>query len=168
VSRPSLQLRDAALGYASRGIPVLPTVELCEQFGAIEALTALCHPNVGAGIIGVPKSDSSRWLADRFQDHYGVCLPAGDRFVAAQVLEPGEMLRPTKVPKEWQHLHIRAHPAASQTERALARALHAAIAPLRQYGEGEGIGVTYLKPHSASTAVRLEFKATHGKDGAAR
>jgi hypothetical protein len=24
VSRPSLQLRDAALGYASRGIPVLP------------------------------------------------------------------------------------------------------------------------------------------------
>jgi hypothetical protein len=140
------------------------TVELCEQFGAIEALTALCDPKLGAGIVGVPKSDSSRSLADRFQDRYGICLPAGDRFVAAQVLEPGEMLRPTEVPTEWRHLHVRAHPAASQPERSLARALHAAIAPLRRYGEGEGIGVTYLKPHSASTAVRLEFKASHGKE----
>jgi hypothetical protein len=39
VSRPGWQLRDAALGYASRGIPVLPLHYPLPHHGALQALT---------------------------------------------------------------------------------------------------------------------------------
>jgi hypothetical protein len=39
VSRPSCQLRDAALGYASRGVPVLPLHYPLPHHGDLQALT---------------------------------------------------------------------------------------------------------------------------------
>jgi hypothetical protein len=52
VSRPSRQLRDAALGYASRGIPVLPLHYLLPHHGDLQPLTSdrqLPSSAVGAG-----------------------------------------------------------------------------------------------------------------------
>jgi hypothetical protein len=40
VSRPSLQLRDAALGYASRGIPVLPLHYPLPHHGDLQPCTS--------------------------------------------------------------------------------------------------------------------------------
>jgi hypothetical protein len=34
---------------------------------------------------------------------------------------------------------------------------------LRRRGEGEGVGVTYVKPESCSTALRVELKASQGR-----
>jgi Bifunctional DNA primase/polymerase, N-terminal len=50
VSRPSLQLRDAALGYASRGIPVLPLHYPLPHHLGVQPVTddgRLAHPAVG-------------------------------------------------------------------------------------------------------------------------
>jgi hypothetical protein len=52
VSRPSLQLRDAALGYASQGIPVLPLHYPLPHHLGVQPVTddgRLAHPTVGAG-----------------------------------------------------------------------------------------------------------------------
>ena len=39
MSRPSVQLRDAALGYASRGIPVLPLHHPLPNRGRLQTVT---------------------------------------------------------------------------------------------------------------------------------
>ena len=52
MSRPSWLLRDAALGYASRGIPVLPLHHPLPHRGDLQALTDNRHlpsPAVGTG-----------------------------------------------------------------------------------------------------------------------
>jgi Bifunctional DNA primase/polymerase, N-terminal len=52
MSRPRLLLRDAALGYASRGIPVLPLHYPLPHHSGAQPLTddgQLAHPAVGAG-----------------------------------------------------------------------------------------------------------------------
>jgi hypothetical protein len=49
VSRPSVQLRDAALGYASRGIPVLPLHYPLPHDGDLQPVTGDQPPAVGTG-----------------------------------------------------------------------------------------------------------------------
>ena len=52
MSRPSWQLRDAALGYASRGIPVLPLHYPLPHHRGVQPVTddgQLAHPAVGTG-----------------------------------------------------------------------------------------------------------------------
>jgi hypothetical protein len=141
-------------------------VELCERFAVVEALTRFCDPVAGARFVALPKADSSRCLSSRFEARYGICLPATDKFLAAQVLEPGEMFRPAKVPKAWEQLHISARSGAEAPVRDLAAALDEAIEPLRRRGQGQGIGVTYVKPESCSTALRVELKASRGREHA--
>ena len=49
MSRPSLLLRDAALGYASRGIPVLPLHYPLSHHGPLQPVTDDQQPAVGTG-----------------------------------------------------------------------------------------------------------------------
>jgi hypothetical protein len=52
MSRPSSMLRDAALGYASRGIPVLPLHYPLPRHSGVQPVTddgQLAHPTVGTG-----------------------------------------------------------------------------------------------------------------------
>jgi hypothetical protein len=51
MSRPSWQLRDAALGYASRGIPVLPLHYPLPHHRGVQPITdgQLAHPTMGTG-----------------------------------------------------------------------------------------------------------------------
>jgi hypothetical protein len=52
MSRPSLRLRDAALAYASRGIPVLPLHYPLPHHRSVQPVTSdgrLAHPAVGTG-----------------------------------------------------------------------------------------------------------------------
>ncbi len=142
-------------------------LEACRRFNVVEALTRFCDPDAGARMVALPKADSSRWLSRRFEASYGLTLPANDRFLAAQVLEPGEMLRPQKVPESWERLRIVARADSEPAVREMARALDRAIEPLRRRGRGEGIGVTYVKPCSCSTALRIELKASQGRGHAA-
>ena len=90
-------------------------VEVCREFDTPGALADVCHPKRGQKIVASPKSDSSTFLADYFGEKYGMSLPVTDKFLAAMVLEPGEMIRPIP-PQGWDSLHIQARNGESMPE----------------------------------------------------
>jgi len=149
--------------------------QIVEDTGAVKALGLLCHDTEGARIVGLPKADSSTEFRDKYQREYAFDLPpVTDRVLATEVLERGEMLRPRK-PENWQRLHIfsrhrtgedaeqESDPRVTQHVIQVADELDAAIEPLRHCREaGHGIGITYLKPHSSDTCVKVEYKASAG------
>jgi len=143
----------------------------------VDALRLLCHDTEGARIVGLPKADSSTEFRDKYERKYAFDLPSvTDRVLATEVLERGEMLKPRK-PENWQRLHIFSRrstgedaeqepdPRVTQHVHQIAKKLDAAIEPLRHCREaGHGIGITYLKPHSSDTCVKVEYKASAGID----
>jgi hypothetical protein len=141
-------------------------VEVCEEFNATENLARLCDPHHGASIVASPKSDSSRDLSRYFERAFskqfprGLRLPASDKVLAALVLEPGEMLKAFPVNNSWKRLHIRAERVDESSVKKLAGELNAAIEPLKQ----QTIRITYIKPATCSTAVKVEFKENLGAD----
>lgn len=148
------------------------TANIVKESGAIEALRMMCDDAAGAMIVGLPKADSSTEFCQKYRRDYKFNLPAiTDRFLAAQVLDRGEMLKPRK-PENWDRLHINfrqrieeedeveTDPRVQVHVEATARALDEAIEPLRHCREqGRGIGITYLKPHQSDACVKVEFKA---------
>jgi len=150
--------------------------EIVQETGAVDALRSMCDDNVGSCVVGLPKADPSTEFCRKYCRDYQFSLPPiTDRFLATQVLEPGEMLEPRK-PENWQGLHIQFRqtienadeeeedPAKQRLVETTARDLDEAIEPLRHCGEaGHGVGITYLKPHRSNTCVKIEFKASKGK-----
>lgn len=147
----------------------------------VGALRAMCDPVDGAMIVGLPKADSSTAFCEKYARDYGFDLPRrdmaapvsesngpsiSDRFLAAQLLDRGEMLLPRK-PEDWHQLHIGTRSGDSPEKRQwivdIAKELDAAIEPLRRCGEaGQGVGITYVKPPTADTCIKIEFKASRG------
>jgi hypothetical protein len=167
---------NSALSSANPRVRAL-TAHIVEETGAVEALRLLCHDTEGARIVGLPKADSSTEFCDKYRRDYGFDLPPiTDRVLATEVLERGEMLKPRK-PENWHRLHIfsrrntdedaeqESDPQVTRRVHQIAEKLDAVIDPLRHCREaGHGIGVTYLKPHSSDTCVKVEYKASAGVD----
>jgi hypothetical protein len=139
-------------------------VEICEEFKVRETLAHLCHPDSGASVVACPKSDSSRDLAcyfeETFKDEFKLRLPAADKVLAALILEPGEMFKAVRVPRSWAKLHVTVERIDDPAAKAMARDLDKAIDPLR----ARSVRVTYAKPVSCTTAVKIEFKEHLGAD----
>lgn len=114
------------------------------------------HRNNPGRIVALPKSDSSDHFMGDYRRDFGLDLPGGDRFMAAQVLERGEMLYPRRgvehanlsgfVPKE-----------APDHVSVAARNLDEAVGPIRQAAHDGRLVVTYLKPESADTVIKAEM-----------
>jgi hypothetical protein len=165
---------NQALSSANPRIRAM-TAQLVEETEAVEALRLLCHDSAGAQIVALPKADSSTDFRDRYQREYAFDLPpVTDRVLATEVLERGEMLTPRK-PENWHRLHILARrntgedaeqepdPGVAKRVQQIAEGLDEAIQPLRHCREpGHGIGITYLKPHSSDTCIKVEYKASAG------
>ena len=151
------------------------TAEIVAETEAVAGLRLLCHDTEGARIVGLPKADSSTDFRDKYRREYAFDLPpVTDRVLATEVLERGEMLKPRK-PENWQRLRILARrdtaedgeqepdPRVARRVKQAAEELDDAIEPLRHCREaGHGIGITYLKPHSSDTCVKVEYKASAG------
>ena len=172
-STPVIAL-NLALSSANPRVRAM-TAEIVAQTEAVEALRLLCHDTEGARIVGLPKADSSTDFRDKYKRDYAFDLPpVTDRVLATEVLERGEMLKPRK-PENWQSLHITSRrdtgedaeqepdSRVARDVRQVAEQLNDAIEPLRRGREaGHGIGITYLKPHSSDTCVKVEYKASAG------
>jgi hypothetical protein len=153
------------------------TAEIVEETGAAKALRSMCDDTVGSCVVGLPKADSSTEFCHKYSRDYQFSLPPiADRFLATVVLEPGEMLVPRK-PENWQGLHVQFrqrirddedvehNSATKRLVETTAKELDRAIEPLRNCDKaGRGVGITYVKPHRSNTCVKLEFKASQGKD----
>lgn len=165
---------NSALSSANPRVRAM-TAQIVEETGAVGALRLLCHDAEGARIVALPKADSSTEFRDKYKREYAFDLPpVTDRVLATEVLERGEMLKPRK-PENWRRLHIFSRhrtgedaeqepdPRVTEHVRQVAEKLDAAIEPLRHCGEeGRGVGITYLKPHSTDTCIKVEYKASAG------
>jgi hypothetical protein len=157
--------------------------DLVQQTDAIDALVEMCDDHRGQMIVGLPKSDPSTEFCQQYGKQYGLDLPpVTDRFLATLILERGQMLRPRKT-ISWRNLHIlhrredrensdgerELDPRRARLVRETAKQLNDAIGPLRQAGQsGQGVGITYLKPHRADTVIKIEYKASLTRDFGAR
>lgn len=167
---------NSALSSANPRVRAM-AAQIAEETGAVEALRLLCHDTEGARIVALPKADSSTEFRDKYKRDYAFDLPpVTDRVLATEVLERGEMLKPRK-PENWHRLHIFSRrntgedaeqepdPRVTQHVHTVAKKLDDAIGPLRRCREaGHGIGITYLKPHSSDTCIKVEYKASAGID----
>ncbi|SDQ04369.1 hypothetical protein [Quadrisphaera sp. DSM 44207] len=142
----------------------------------VDALAALADPDrrtAPGEVVALPKADSSTAFSERYLRAHGLDLPGGDRFVAAQVLGPGEMLRPRPA-DELADVHVSARDDATPHVRAVADRLDEAVAPLRRAAAADEVVVTYLRPTTAETILKVEARvsepladARDGDDGGA-
>jgi hypothetical protein len=125
---------------------------------AAAALADPTHRETGGEIIALPKADSSHAFADRYRTAYDMHLPGGDRFIAAQVLAPGEMLYPRPA-REIAAMYIHTVEGSDRVAAASA-ALGNAITPLRAAAQNDQVLVTYVKPLTADVPIKIEFRTS--------
>lgn len=144
------------------------SLDVLDEFDTPTALTQLCSPSHATNVVACPKSDSSVFLTDLFEEQFGITLPCTDKVLASIVLEPGEMIQPMKPTSQWQVLHIQSAGTSDPVAVAMAGQLDGAIDPLRRIEQGESVGITYFKPDGSATAIKMEFKAINGKQWGAQ
>lgn len=128
----------------------------------IAAAAALADPGArdnGGEIIALPKADSSHRFADLYHARYDLHLPGGDRFIAAQVLKPGEMLYPRPA-REIAGMYIHIKEDGSPRVIRVSQALSDAITPLRVAAQNDEVLVTYVKPLTADVPIKIEFRVS--------
>lgn len=134
------------------------TVALCTE-DVMDALIALANVERRDGateIIALPKADSAHHFADNYRHMFGHDLPGGDRFIAAQILNPGEMLMP-RAAREIVSTRITTGDAGDARAQAVAARLDDAISPLRDAARDRRLLVTYVKPETADVPIKMEF-----------
>lgn len=117
------------------------------------------HRNNPGRIVALPKSDSSDIFMRRYSAEFGLELPGGDRFMAAQVLDPGEMLYPRR---GVEHANLSGFVAKDAPNHIVvaAKNLDEAVGPIRNAAHEGRLVVTYLKPESADTVIKAELMVT--------
>lgn len=133
------------------------TIELItdEVLQSIHALGDPTNRTNPGRIVAMPKSDSSHHFMDHYRKTFGLTLPGGDRFMAAQVLNHGEMLYPREA-IEHQFLPVSVNKDDPKHVQAMAADLASAVAPIRAAADERRLVVTYLKPESADTVLKAE------------
>lgn len=123
--------------------------------GAVEELCNPASRTHPCEIVALPKADSATVYGDAFNHRYGLRLGVGDKVLAAQILEPGEMLTP-RAATELGTLNITAHEDHEDRQRRLALHFNQATGMLKHAASERRMLVTYLKPESCSTVVKME------------
>lgn len=135
--------------------------ELCTD-DVIAAAAALADPSNrdnGGEIIALPKADSAHRFADLYHQRYDLHLPGGDRFIAAQILQPGEMLYPRPA-REIAAMYIHTQDGAGERVARVSAALGHAITPLREAAQNDEVLITYIKPLTADVPIKIEFRVS--------
>ena len=133
-------------------------VDLYQQWDIPTALNEFVAPDRSNGrvLLALPKADSSSHFTDQYAKRFSIDLDAGDRFLAAQVLEPGEMLLP-RVADEYKGLFLSGPGEAPAHVQVMVERLNDALEPLRDQAKSGVLQVTYVKPESADTVIKVEF-----------
>lgn len=107
-------------------------------------------------VVACPKSDSSTDICD-FAILHGVDLPMRlpDKVLASLVLDGGEVLDLPESHAPWERCDLISQQITSSAGQELRDRLRKASAPIR-----EDLRVAHVKPSGASTAVRVETKAS--------
>ena len=102
--------------------------------------------------------------ARTYAERFALPLPVADRFLATQVLEPGEMLAPRGL-RELAAARVDEVEGSAPVQRA-AGMMRDLASRLAAHAAGGGAHTTYLRPHGAAgamgTVLRLEFLTAPG------
>lgn len=109
-------------------------------------------------VIALPKADSRSFYADAIAQAIGHHIPGGDRMLALNVLNPGEML-PPRPAVEVIDVRFRVPDEATAEQRDLAQRLDDATEPLRRAGKNGTHIVTYFKPSHGASVTKIELRA---------
>lgn len=129
-----------------------------EVLSAVWNLGSSEHRTHPGQIAALPKSDTGDKFSAAFRSDYGLNLPGGDRFLAASILDRGEMLYPRAM-TEHSHLPTSIPQGVDDGLVERARSLAEALGPIRRMAEEQRLLATYIKPETADTVVKVEFCA---------
>jgi hypothetical protein len=119
-----------------------------DKLQTVAALHEVCRSHT---VVAMPKYDSSREITEKLEAIRGEQIPGDDKHLLTLLLDPGEYVRPQRVPEApWSALHFNARPG----DEALGATLSKAIEPLKQ----RDLLFTYFKPDEMSPAFRMELK----------
>lgn len=106
-------------------------------------------------LVAIAKSDSSTQYASRFGTDYGVRFPVADRFLATQILQPGEMLKPRAL-TELLGQKID-EPEGSARVKSAATKLRPHYERLASMARENRAQTTYFRPRGSQTVLRIEY-----------
>lgn len=140
---------------------------LMGDLAPVEALRALIEGGSN-GVLALPKSDSAVKYSTDYAARFDASLPVADRFLATQVLRPGEMLAPRPL-MEMSHQKVDEPEGSAKVKRAAA-ALRDTVAGLAARAASGRIRTTYFRPHAAGagdsagfgTVFRFEYLSDTG------
>lgn len=125
--------------------------------------------NTRGDIVALPKSDSNSVYVDKYKTDFNLTMDVSDRFLATQVLQPGEMLKPRML-KGLAGQEVR-EPEGSAKVKKAAAALREPVEHLATLAGAAGrVQTTYFKPLSSrdksvphsNTVIRIEFILPEG------
>lgn len=115
------------------------------------------------GLVSVAKSDSATYFAREYDEKFGLRFPTSDRFLATQILKPGELLTP-RVLHEVEKQNVRDVNSNNKMVLKVATALDTQYQRIAQMAREGLVYTTYYRPFSPGVApehipnvLRIEF-----------
>ncbi len=152
--REGLYLKSAKL----QGI----NADLLAERRAAEFLSYLID-RADDGLVSVAKSDSATYFAREYDEKFGLRFPTSDRFLATQILQPGEILHP-RVLHEVEKQAVENVQGHNKTALKVAAELDKEYQRIAKMAKSGLIYTTYFRPYSPGVAaehipnvLRIEF-----------
>lgn len=138
--------------------------DLCEQFAVPDALTRVTTYDPDSWVVGLPKSDSADDYVRAVGKQLGVRMEAGDRFLASQVLRPGQLLAPQPV-RGLAHPHMGSgRPDAPRPARQAITDMQGVIEQIAAVAQQGRFQSVLFRPRTSDTVLKVEFSAPAGAD----
>lgn len=131
---------------------------LLSQWDAPANLLKVIQPSYGV-TLALPKSDSSDKYSEMYRNKYELDISVADRFLASQVLRPGEMLKPRKVNELAFNARVD-EVEGSQKVMNAAKSLRSSVNEMSRLSQNGNIFTTYFKPYGpekSGAVIRFEF-----------
>jgi hypothetical protein len=141
----------------------LASAEILEEKRSAESLSYLID-RAHDGLISIAKSDSATYFARDFDEKFGLRFPISDRFLATQILQPGEMFQP-RVLRELEKQTVDAPNSSDKKVLKAANDLKVEYERIGAMARKGLIYTTYYRPVisgnpnavSGKNVIRLEF-----------
>jgi len=111
----------------------------------------------------LPKSETATIWRDLLARETGTLLPVTDRVLAAQVLEPGELLAPRPM-SEWDNAFINPRSDASDEVKSASQSMNAALQAASAAAAEGRLVTTYFRPRRGVGVFRVEFTRPTASD----
>lgn len=155
---------EARKGLASSVASVRNEVaRIMEDTDFVTNLRTILDPQTARLVLALPKSETSTVWRDDINEMFGTSFTVTDRVLAAQVLEPGEMMKPRPL-SEWSGQEVLVRDDAAKGVRREAAGLLDVINSTKTLVETGRFVTTYVRPPRSVGVIRIEFHTPQADD----